>query len=224
MAIGAVGTNTTSKTQTYSTKQQNKMGGFLAGMSAAEALVCDSIADARQENAEDAVPYPIGADSYTEREWDNFLEQFDATQDVIRQLMREKHQRMKEKQEEREEMRERELEKQLLEEELLEKQSMLVSQITTCTYPSLNPKVDIRYITWYTKEGIFCKKARETKEYEWAIYYEHEEQYERVVRFIEQFGSQDNLTFAAKEEFWIKFLNGEKEIEQIMKDYAILEE
>lgn len=223
MAIGAVGINTTNKTQTYSAKQQNKKGGFLAGMTAEDAAMHENIANARQENAEDNISYPIGVDSYTEAEWDNFLEQFDATQDVIRQLMREKHQRMKQKQEEREEMRERELKKQLLEEELLEKQSMLVSKITTCTYPSLNPKIAIRYITWYTKEGIFCKKARETKEYEWAIYYEQEEQYDRVVRFIEQFGSEDDLTFAAREEFWMKFLNGEKEIEQLMKEYAILE-
>ena len=167
MAVGAVGNAGMNKAQTFMGMSQKMKGGFLAGMNAVQVQMHESIVSARQENAEDNIPYSIGADSYTEAEWDNFLERFDATQDVIRQLMRKKHQRLKEKQEECEEMRERELEKQLLEDELKEKEIHPVAQVESRIQHTLDHQVDIRYTTLFVKEGEQIRKAGKIKKYEW---------------------------------------------------------
>ena len=71
---------------------------------------------------------------------------------------------------------------------------------------------DIRYITWYTEEGIFCRKAGQAEGYEWAITFENTEQYDKVMEFIGQFPSDWNMRFAAHENFWNDFLNDEIDI------------
>ncbi len=168
MSDGVMRMGMPNRTQSYSTRNQVKSGKNYVGFSSVGAYVQASIANARQENAEDSIPYPIGVDSYTEAEWDNFLERFDATQDVIRQLMREKHQRLKEKQEERQEMRERELEKQLLEDELKEKEIHQMAQVESRIQHTLNQEVDIRYTTLFVKEGEQIREAGKIKKYEWS--------------------------------------------------------
>lgn len=168
MAIGAVGSSTGNATQTYSTKSQTGAKSFAAGFNSAEAAVQASIANAREENAEDTIPYPIGSESFTETEWDNFLESFDTTQDVLRQMMREKHQKQLEKQIEREELRERELKKRLLEETLEEKETHQVAKVETSEYHALNPNVDICYTTLYAEKGEQLRKAGMIKKYEWS--------------------------------------------------------
>ena len=58
--------------------------------------------------------YQIGAQSFTEKEWDRFLEKFDAIEEKIRELVRERLEKQKEKAEEQQENDEK------LSEELLE--------------------------------------------------------------------------------------------------------
>ena len=88
---------------------------------------------------------------------------------------------------------------------------------TSCTYPADQPdKEDIRYITWYTEEGIFCRKAGQTEGYEWSISFENREQYEKVMSLIGQLPSDWNLRFEAHENFWRDFLDDKIDVDDFM--------
>jgi len=52
-------------------------------------------------NGETEVSYPIGGESYTEREWDKLMEKFDDIQEDVRRKMEERFKKMEEKEEER---------------------------------------------------------------------------------------------------------------------------
>ncbi len=153
--------------------------------------------------------YRIGAQTFTEKEWDEFLERFDSLEDAIRELMRERFEKVKEAQEEQ---------KIIAQAENSEVDDMLFAESTTCTYPTQDPTdEDIRYITWYTKEGIFCRKAGQTEGYEWSITFENKEQYEKVMELIGQFPDDWNMRFAAHENFWTDFLNGAIDMEAFLE-------
>ena len=96
--------------------------------------------------------------------------------------------------------------------------TLLTTESTSCAYETANPDDDdIRYITWYTEEGIFCRKAGQTEGYEWSITFENKEQYDKVMEFIGQFPSDWNMRFAAHENFWNDFLNDEIDMEGFME-------
>ena len=64
---------------------------------------------------------------------------------------------------------------------------MIVSESTSCTYPTDSSNgEDVLHITWYTEEGIYCRKAGQTEGYEWSISFENKEQYNKVMEFIGQ--------------------------------------
>ena len=95
---------------------------------------------------------------------------------------------------------------------------LLTTPSTSCVYEPANPDDnDNRYITWYTEEGIFCRKAGQTEGYEWTIPFENAEQYNKVIEFIEQFPSDWNMRFAAHENFWNDFLNNEIDMDGFME-------
>ena len=151
--------------------------------------------------------YQIGAESFTEEEWDTFLEGFDSVEEALRELMREVHKRRQEMEEEKER-------DEKAKEHDLFNIAALVADTTSCTYPSNDPeKEEIRYITWYTEEGIFCRKAGVKDGFEWTISFESKEQYDKVMEFIGQFSEEENLRFAAQENFWRDFLNDEIDLE-----------
>ena len=143
--------------------------------------------------------YQIGSQSFTEKEWDALMEKFDSVQEAIRAIMQE--------------------EKEKAEKEEEQKQAQLLSvETTTCMYETANPKdEDLHYITWYTEDGIFCRKAGQTGEYEWVVPLENEGQYEKVMDFIGQFSSDWNLRFAAHENFWNDFLNDAIDMDGFME-------
>lgn len=137
--------------------------------------------------------YRIGAQTFTEKEWEEFLERFDSVEDAIKEMMRE---RFEKEEEEREE-------------DGTIADDKLFAESTTCIYPTEDPTdEDIRYITWYTEEGIFCRKAGQTEGYQWTIPFDNKEQYEKVMELIGQFPDDWNLRFAAHENFWTDFLSG----------------
>lgn len=143
------------------------------------------------KNGETENSYQIGSQSFTEKEWDEFLSKFDSLEDAIRKLM----------EEEQEKRAAEELEKE-------KEGDLLTADSTSCTYPAGQPdEEDIRYITWYTENGIFCRKVGQTEGYEWSISFENREQYEKVMSLIGQFPSDWNLRFAAHENFWRDFLD-----------------
>ena len=121
------------------------------------------------QNGDTETSYQIGAQSFTEKEWEEFLKRFDTVD-------------------------------------------------TSCVYGTADPlDEDVHYITWYTEEGIFCRKSGQTQGFEWTITFENREQYDKVMEFIGQFPSDWNLRFAAHENFWNDFLNDEIDMEAFME-------
>lgn len=57
---------------------------------------CEEILE-KLRTGETEVSYPIGAESYTEREWDKFLKKFDDIQEDVRQKMEERFRKREEK-------------------------------------------------------------------------------------------------------------------------------
>ena len=158
------------------------------------------------EKGETEESYRIGAGSFTEDEWDDFLENFDSIQEVLKELMEE---RIEKKEEEA--LEQEQVEKQLEEE-------LLLAESTSCTYPTADLEDSaIRYITWYTEEGIFCRKLGQTEGYEWKITFDSSEQYEKVVGFISHFPDDYNMRFAAHENFWQDFLKDEIDLDSFME-------
>ncbi|MDE7297429.1 MAG: hypothetical protein K2N94_01205, partial [Lachnospiraceae bacterium] len=95
---------------------------------------------------------------------------------------------------------------------------LLAGEFTTCSYPSGDEEAeDIRYITCYTAEGIFCRKAGQTKGFEWSIRFEEPGQYQKVMQFIGQFSSDWNMRFASKENFWKDFLDDSIDMDGFMQ-------
>ena len=96
-------------------------------------------------------------------------------------------------------------------EELLE---LLTGEVTKSTFPTDDPEHKHWFITCYGQDGISCKEAYfdGTK---WgnrdcfSLSYTEPGQYEKVMAFLQRFSQDDNLRFAANENFWKDFLAGE---------------
>ncbi len=158
------------------------------------------------QNGDTEPTYQIGSQSFTEKEWEEFLDKFDSIEEAIQELMKEEQERKEAEEEKKEDMM------------INDASALLITEFTSCVYETANPDDDdIRYITWYTEEGIFCRKAGQTEGYEWAITFENKEQYDKVMEFIGQFPSDWNMRFAAHENFWNDFLNDEIDMEGFMK-------
>ena len=161
---------------------------------------------AKIQNGDTEASYQIGSQSFTEKEWEEFLDKFDSVEEAIQELMKEEQARK-----EAEEARKEDVFTN-------DASTLLTTESTSCVYETADPNDDdIRYITWYTEEGIFCRKAGQTEGYEWSITFENKEQYVKVMEFIRQFPSDWNMRFAAHENFWNDFLNDEIDMEGFME-------
>lgn len=65
---------------------------------------------------------------------------------------------------------------------------------------------EIKFITWYTPEGIFCRQVGQTEGYFWTIPFEDDKQYQKVLDYLETNKHIANPRFAAEKGFWIAFL------------------
>lgn len=158
------------------------------------------------QNGDTEPSYQTGSRSFTEKEWNKFLEKFDSIQDTIRKFMREEHEKRAAEQ----------LKKK--QDAAADENSLLLAESTSCTYPSADkPAKDIRYMTWYTQEGIFCRNMEQSGGYEWSVIFDGSKQYDKVMEFISQFPSDWNMRFAAHENFWTDFLKGAVDTEQFME-------
>ena len=161
---------------------------------------------AKIQNGDTEASYQIGSQSFTEKEWEEFLDKFDSVQEAIQELMKEEQARKEEKETKKEDVF------------TTDASTLLTTESTSCVYETADPDDDdIRYITWYTEEGIFCRKAGQTEGYEWSITFENKEQYDKVMEFIGQFPSDWNMRFAAHKNFWNDFLNDEIDMEGFME-------
>ncbi len=158
------------------------------------------------QNGDTEPTYQIGSQSFTEKEWEEFLDKFDSVEEAIQELMKE------------EQVRKEAEETQKKNVFTNDASTLLTTESTSCVYETADPDDDdIRYITWYTEEGIFCRKAGQIEGYEWSITFGNKEQYDKVMEFIGQFASDWNMRFAAHENFWQDFLNEEIDMEGFME-------
>lgn len=65
---------------------------------------------------------------------------------------------------------------------------------------------EIKFITWYTPEGIFCREVGQTEGYFWTIPFENDKQYQKVLDYLETNKHMANPRFAADKNFWTAFL------------------
>ena len=158
------------------------------------------------QNGDTEPTYQIGAQSFTEKEWEEFLNKFDTVEEAIQELMKEEQARKEAEEAQKENVFTNDA------------STLLTTESTSCVYETADPEDDdLRYITWYTEKGIFCRKAGQTEGDEWAITFENKEQYDKVMEFIGQFPSGWNMRFAAHENFWNDFLNDEIDMEGFME-------
>ena len=161
---------------------------------------------AKIQNGDTEASYQIGSQSFTEKEWEEFLDKFDSVEEAIQELMKEEQARKEAEEAKKEDVFTNDA------------STLLTAESTSCVYETADPDDDdIRYITWYTEEGIFCRKAGQTEGYEWSITFENKEQYDKVMEFIGQFPSDWNMRFAAHENFWNDFLNDEIDMDGFME-------
>lgn len=76
----------------------------------------------RLESGESEASYQIGAGTFTEAEWNKLIDEYDAMQDVIKELMRDRHAVREDKLEEQEEV-----EKEIQEDQIAEERAMKAS-------------------------------------------------------------------------------------------------
>lgn len=154
------------------------------------------------QNGETEPSYQIGSQSFTIKEWDEFLQKFDTMEEAIRELQKKEQEvrQAKEEQKKRTESGEVDV-------------SLLVAETVSCRFPSANSgEDDTMYLIAYDVNGIRCIKAGET-EYEWEIQLENVSQYEKVRDFLNGLGNLDNMRFAAHENFWQDFFQDKIDIE-----------
>lgn len=65
---------------------------------------------------------------------------------------------------------------------------------------------EVKFITWYTPEGIFCREFGQTEGYFWTIPFENDKQYQKVLDYLEANKHIANPRFAAEKDFWTAFL------------------
>uniref|UniRef100_UPI004057110C hypothetical protein n=1 Tax=Acetatifactor sp. TaxID=1872090 RepID=UPI004057110C len=95
--------------------------------------------------------------------------------------------------------------------------ALLTAETTSCKYETANPDDDdIIYVTFYTVEGIRCKKLG-AEDFEWTLTFKNKEQYNKVMEFLGNFPSDWNMRFAAHKNFWQDFLNDEIDMEGFME-------
>ena len=165
------------------------------------------------QNGDIEPTYQIGSQFFTEKEWETFLEKFDSVEEAIQELIKEEQAR-----EEAEEAKtENELAGFVSAGNDIDDGALLTAETTSCKYETAKPEDDdILYVTFYTAEGIRCKKLG-AEDFEWTLTFENKEQYNKVMEFLENFPSDWNMRFAAHKNFWQDFLNDEIDMDAFME-------
>lgn len=165
------------------------------------------------QNGDTEPTYQIGSQSFTEKEWETFLEKFDSIEEAIQELIKEEQA----KKEAEETKPENELAGTVSAGNGIDDGALLTAETTSCKYETANPDDnDILYVTFYTAEGIRSKKLG-AEDFEWTLTFENKEQYNKVMEFLGNFPSDWNMRFAAHKNFWQDFLNDEIDMEGFME-------
>lgn len=164
------------------------------------------IAERKQEiyekvkNNDTETSFQIGSQSFTIKEWDKLLKQFDLAEEKIKE-------QMQTEQEKRQKEATTKANRLETEENNISVMDSLVTESTVCTYPEADEQETAKmYITCYTEEGIFCREAGQTEGYLWKIAFENTSQYDKVMKFLDELKADTDYRFAAREDFWRDFL------------------
>lgn len=121
----------------------------------------DAVSD-EEENE----PVQIGARSFSDKEWKDFLDRFDAVQDAVRELMKERQEKF-----EKEKLKNKELNKEILDDKKIKEKKIL--EDLSYTYPTESSDGEVvLHVTEYKEKGIICRNAGKIEKYEWAIPFE----------------------------------------------------
>ncbi|MDE6025823.1 MAG: hypothetical protein K2G45_10265 [Lachnospiraceae bacterium] len=154
------------------------------------------------------VSYQIDGEDMTEKEWEMLLAKFDDIQEDIRVLTGEEQ----EKTVEDKKIYALDLNGNVLY-DMPPATLALISEITICWYSDDASDVTM-YMTCYREDGIFC--MGEGASLLWRMEFSESDQYEKVMNFLSNFNTRDNLRFAAHENFWKDFLDGALDTEEFM--------
>lgn len=207
-------------------------GGNSVGQAAATGNVADTFSQLVREKKEEFIlklkngmtepSYQIGAASYTEKDWKRILKSFDAAQEALRKAagLENKKKAAKTAREKAEGLDDLDDSMLFINRTTCECQkedcknretdaSLLFVNQTSYTCPaSSEGEEEVRYITFYTPEGICCRKEKGGRILlEWEIKFKDESQYGKVMDFLNSQDSRDDLWFACREDFWQEFLN-----------------
>ncbi len=190
------------------------------------------------KNGETQPLYQIGAQSFTLEEWDKFLANFDTAQEAIRAALEAQNGEPSTEPKKTgitaieadepslealvarsticsypsvEYARLEQAEKAQAIKENAEKAAEASEAVQSAEPEGAEKKAasgEVKFITWYTEEGIFCRQAGQTEGYLWTIPFENHAQYEKVMEYLEQTKSVENPQFAADKAFWTAFLAG----------------
>lgn len=188
------------------------------------------------KNGETQPLYQIGAQAFTVEEWDKFLANFDTAQEAIRAALEAQNGEPSTEPKKTgvttmeadvpslealvarsticsypslEYARLEQKEKAQAIKENAEKAATASEAVQSAEAEGAEKKAadeDVKFITWYTEEGIFCRQAGQTEGYLWTIPFENHTQYEKVMEYLEQMKSVENPQFAADKAFWTAFL------------------
>lgn len=164
------------------------------------------------ENGDIEDTYQIGKSSFTLKEWEKFLEKFDSAEDALKRLVD------KESEEAKAMRTEATGETQEADSITNMQMNMLVSETVQARFPLQEVDEEGKhkeemYLIAVDKDGIHCSKAGQDK-YEWEILFTTESQYENATEFLNYAGEfMDNFLFAAHENFWEDYLNGNMDVD-----------
>lgn len=147
------------------------------------------------QNGDTEPSFQIGNQSFTIREWDEFLEKFDSVEEAIKELVEEEVEKSKEA-----------AYKHV-------KTDMLTQETVPARFPldavdEKGNQIEDLYLIAIDENGIRCCKAG-SDQYEWEIVFTDKSQYEKATAFMGWASEHmDNFLFSAHENFWEDFLNG----------------
>jgi hypothetical protein len=174
------------------------------------------------KNGDTEPTFSIGNQSFTTKEWDEFLEKFDASEDTLKALVEEEIEKRKEEEQISEGMVEKEQEKEAISDVQMD---MLTSETVQARFPlqavdeNGNRQEDLYFVAMDVN-GIRCSKPG-ADTYEWEIVFTDESQYEKATAFMDWADEHmDNFLFSAHENFWEDYLNGTMDVEAFQEFLA----
>lgn len=170
------------------------------------------------KNGETEESFQIGGQSFSMKEWDKLLDSFDKAEEALQEAI-----------EEEEEVKDKEMaettKKSIVNDtpaqpliDMLLSDTLKVTFPTDATNESDEDAEDVFYMVAMDEKGIRCiKNGSDT--YEWKIEFEDDSQYEAVRDFLGWASPRmDNLLFAAHDNFWMDYLNGDLDVDAF-KDF-----